>query len=226
MLIRNLTPRGGPGKLRNHWEDVIHTVVRQVSRNIPVYELRPEKAKGRSRILHRNLLLPCDHLPLETEGRPGTRKRAVEIRGEVEQTEEEDHDDEYHPVSSQQPFESLHPPTLNPMSTDESARRLQAVKNMSPEPENKHEVLNQCEHLPDQEENDVEEPPVEEPIPASVPDKHSKNTEQVRQRPSRERKPPKIFTYDRLGSPACYNLRTPSRHTHFRVPWTVQMYCH
>lgn len=30
VLIRNMTPRGGPGKLRNHWEDIIHTVVRQV----------------------------------------------------------------------------------------------------------------------------------------------------------------------------------------------------
>ncbi|KAI3362754.1 hypothetical protein L3Q82_001648 [Scortum barcoo] len=39
VLIRNMTPRGGPGKLRNHWEDVVHTVVRQVSKDIPVYEL-------------------------------------------------------------------------------------------------------------------------------------------------------------------------------------------
>lgn len=27
VLIRKLTPRGGPGKLKNHWEDIIHTVV-------------------------------------------------------------------------------------------------------------------------------------------------------------------------------------------------------
>ena len=32
VLVRNLTPRGGPGKLRNYWEDVLHTVVRQVSK--------------------------------------------------------------------------------------------------------------------------------------------------------------------------------------------------
>ena len=29
----------------------------------PVYEVRPESSKGRSRTLHRNLLLPCDYLP-------------------------------------------------------------------------------------------------------------------------------------------------------------------
>lgn len=52
VLVRNMTPRGGPGKLRNHWEDIIHTVVRQVGEDIPIYELRPEHGKGKSRVLH------------------------------------------------------------------------------------------------------------------------------------------------------------------------------
>lgn len=30
VLIRNMTPRGGTDKLRNHWEDNFHTVLRQV----------------------------------------------------------------------------------------------------------------------------------------------------------------------------------------------------
>ncbi|KAI3369245.1 hypothetical protein L3Q82_007788 [Scortum barcoo] len=89
VLIRNMTPRGGPGKLRNHWEDVVHTVVRQVSKDIPLYELRPEKGKGRSRILYHNLLLPCDHLPLETQVRPRAKKRTVETTEEVEQADDE-----------------------------------------------------------------------------------------------------------------------------------------
>lgn len=34
-----MTLHGGPGNLRNRWEDAVHTVARQVSKDIPVYEL-------------------------------------------------------------------------------------------------------------------------------------------------------------------------------------------
>uniref|UniRef100_A0A7N9AYF5 Gypsy retrotransposon integrase-like protein 1 n=1 Tax=Mastacembelus armatus TaxID=205130 RepID=A0A7N9AYF5_9TELE len=67
VLVKNLTPRGGPGKLRDYWEEVIHTVVRQIGPDLPIYEVRPEKGKGRARVVHRNLLMSCDHLPFEQE---------------------------------------------------------------------------------------------------------------------------------------------------------------
>ena len=61
VLVRNLSERIGPGKLRSHWEQEVHLIVQQKG-NLPVYEVTPEGRKGRSRILHRNLLLPCDFL--------------------------------------------------------------------------------------------------------------------------------------------------------------------
>jgi len=61
VLVRNLTPRGGPGKLRAYWEDKVHVVVKQNGEG-PVYQVRPEGQGGRTRTLHRNILLPCDFL--------------------------------------------------------------------------------------------------------------------------------------------------------------------
>ena len=69
VLVRNLTPRGGPGKLRSHWEEEVYVVVDQKGSN-PVYTVVPEGHKGKSRVLHRNLLLPCPYLPLNLPQEP------------------------------------------------------------------------------------------------------------------------------------------------------------
>lgn len=69
--MRNLSEHGGPGKLRAYWEDQIHVVVERKGKS-PVYELKPERGNGKKRVLHRNLQLPCDFLPV-TEERNGQR---------------------------------------------------------------------------------------------------------------------------------------------------------
>ena len=66
VLVRNLCKRGGPGKLRSYWENQIYEVVEQKGA-LPIFVVKPEgNAKGRSRVLHRNLLLPCDLLPQDS----------------------------------------------------------------------------------------------------------------------------------------------------------------
>ena len=72
VLVRNLSERVGPGKLKAYWEDKIHIVIHRLSPDSPVYEVKPEKSDGRSRAINRTLLLPCDYLELDCETRDKT----------------------------------------------------------------------------------------------------------------------------------------------------------
>ena len=53
VLVRNVTERGGPGKIRSYWEDNIYVIKGQKGEDSPLFEVEPECGRGRTRILHR-----------------------------------------------------------------------------------------------------------------------------------------------------------------------------
>ena len=50
VLVRNLTHRGGPGKLRNYWKDAIHVVRGRKGPDGPVYVVEPLQGTGRKQV--------------------------------------------------------------------------------------------------------------------------------------------------------------------------------
>ncbi|CAB3994586.1 Hypothetical predicted protein [Paramuricea clavata] len=78
--VRNLTERGGPGKLRSYWENQIYQVLEQKG-ELPIFVVKPEGgANGQSGVHHRNLLLSCDFLPPYAPGNvhPVARQQQLE----------------------------------------------------------------------------------------------------------------------------------------------------
>ena len=76
VLIRNVSRQLGPGKLRSYWDDQIHVVIRRKGDDSPVYEVKPEAGGGKHRVIHRNLLLPCNSIRTgDGPKQPGHRER-------------------------------------------------------------------------------------------------------------------------------------------------------
>lgn len=63
VLVRNTGIRG-KHKIANRWEDIPYKVVHQPDPNIPVFEVLQEGKRSATRMLHRNMLLPINFLPL------------------------------------------------------------------------------------------------------------------------------------------------------------------
>ena len=51
-------------EIRSHWEQDVYIVVKRL-RESPVYIVKKENGQGPERVLHRNLLLQCDYLPVD-----------------------------------------------------------------------------------------------------------------------------------------------------------------
>ncbi len=235
VLVKNLTPRGGTGKLRNYWEDEVHVITRQVADDTPVYEVKPEKSKGRSRVLHRNLLLSCDHLPLEVTPAQSTKpKQGHQLRNSRTQpVRRRECESEYDNESEEDEYYlRVAPFRIRPQESSECLDKINVLPQQSipSEPRSNSPVVEQRpQSLPAESEIDLSESapelrkelnaneptvdlmqqdlPVREAAAAPGSRDRTSEGENGYQFTRRKRRPPKKFTYDNLGSPSCYNVQ-------------------
>ncbi|XP_022809302.1 uncharacterized protein LOC111346273 [Stylophora pistillata] len=215
VLVRNLRERGGPGKLRSHWEDQTHKVVSRKGEDSPVYEVKPEAGPGRNRILHRNLLLPCNNLPINIpnevsqrrEGRIEKDKRSTAYQIPVPQAEElEDgtcSNDEY-TITPGNPYTGQF---IEEAVTEELAKS--SVEEKQPKPTQSEDAISDHAHrgkvisdqtvLEETEETGLENGKGQDPLAQdnnSPPD-----NPELEPRLKRQRHPPTVLTYNTLGNP-------------------------
>ncbi|XP_028418036.1 proline-rich receptor-like protein kinase PERK9 [Dendronephthya gigantea] len=209
LLVRNLSERGGPGKLRPFWENNIHIVVKRRGSNSPVYEVESEKRDGKKGVLHRNLILPCDYLPADNHKdaprRPTAPRqpRQPPPRITPDDDDETSSDEEYPDVAtSSAPTETCSTPLPKKITPPDQGQL----------PPNEI-VLNELTQEDPPPEAPVGEPPNPEENPA--PDENPIPAEAVplpeNLRPQRTRQPPERLTYYNPGEPlGVFSIAAPS----------------
>ena len=65
-MQKNLSERGGTGKLKSYWKNDIYEVV-SCHPEWPIYQIKPENVGNKIWAVHWNLYMKCNDLPVETQ---------------------------------------------------------------------------------------------------------------------------------------------------------------
>ncbi|XP_048580823.1 uncharacterized protein LOC116616199 isoform X2 [Nematostella vectensis] len=233
VLVRNLSERGGPGKLRSYFEDQVFVVVNQKGESSPVYEVRPENGKGRNRTLHYNLLLPCDYLMSDvitqpkrkTKTRKPATRNAAELKEESSSEEEPDFvygrqvgyaPDEKEEASSESDVVLGQQEEVSGESDVSLDQQEEASDELDGAPDQQEGASGELDGAPDQQEGTAGEldEAIEEQAERASQQQQGEQGDRDSQenyangsiigRPERNRHPPLRVTYDVIGQPSYY----------------------
>ena len=136
VLMRNKRDRSeGTGKLTSYWEHSIFIVVEKKD-GLPVYRIRNVHKKSDERVVHRNLLMLCNELPLEVfdEGKSKEKKELKKKNNKkkeqpmAEPTENDSDDGEYVVVTQHRRPVTHGPVTQTDNSNNEDDAVLDATE--------------------------------------------------------------------------------------------------
>ncbi len=253
VLVRNLGERGGPGKLRSYREKAVYVVKEQVSDN-PVYVIHPENNdRGKTRTLHRNLLLLVNDLPVEVPTTTPGPKRPERQKKTVRHTINENMDDRDSDMVSSDAESSAGgywlrvPVNRQPSGSDRPQEQAHVRENIrvmqereSSEQIQEREVQRTSHSPTDRRTTTYLEVvnPVDEDDRANTESEHDfvdraeapgMEEENHVRRSARERRPRQIYTYDMLGQPAIHPYtHTLNSVTAYTIPpmpvWGLQNY--
>ena len=214
VLVRNLSELGGPSKLRSFWEQQIHIVVKQ-NGDLLLYEVRPEGQAGKPRVLHRNLLLPCDFLPSDSrEIIQERRATPINVR-----SQERSHDCSISESDNEEEFPGMSPTDLERLQLPTTTTE-QATDGVQPDYSQGQTMGEEEQELPDNAEHTEEDnnlpqgnQPEQDPLTHQQPE--------YGPRPVRNRRMPQVLCYDQPGNPSYHPLNVSS----IQVPPQCECHC-
>ena len=119
VLMRNVRERGGTGKLRSYWEEAVFKVVKK-REGLPVYEIQNIRKKKDSRVIHRNMLMRCNDLPLSVLDEIADKVRKPKDKLLVRPKQPTSVPDKTVPTPALEPVRATTTPDLEPVVVDRS----------------------------------------------------------------------------------------------------------
>lgn len=89
VLIRNVGLKGKQ-KLADKWARDPYIVVSQPNSEIPVFRVKKEYGQGKTKVLHRNMLLPIPYIPNFSDVEQSQSNKSVKPNPGIEQVHESD----------------------------------------------------------------------------------------------------------------------------------------